>query len=1093
MKQRFNHRPRYQKIAIICSFIYLLFVLSLGLLIPFIATKQAPKSLSEMLGRQVTIENIKVNPFTFELSLSQLTVNEQDSQKAFFHLDNVEVDFMFWQSLFNLNISLDYLTVDGTTLSLERLAILANQTDTSMPSGYQFNFTDIINTFDQRAKALAKTNPSEDDNKQTEIETDVEKEQDTQPIAIHLNRFNFNNAALQINDKLTETQLLYPRINVSATMVKTDALLSQSPDANKINLTISDDKNGQIKLDTQAQLFPLDAKGKLAITQMELTQYWSLVEDLFKVSLQSANLNLISSFAATETAIEAVTDSPIVDFNITDTDITLSNIVANDDQRQVTTVDLLALEGITVSSQEQNIDIKQFRTSDANFWLTVAPEKVNLIELFTPIFVNTQQESSHKAANLETNTEATQSTNQSTDQSTDNDSVDDQASLQASVQEPSDLGSSTTESKPEWLVTLHQLNVENYQFELTESVANKTANFWKLSNINFTTQTIKSDLSLPIEYQLDLSINDQSQFSSTGVFDAKLISLEADIDYQKVNLTKLQPYISPFMNITLESGLFNTKGHISANTKQKFVYQGQASVNQLQIKDNLLKQPLLNWESMIITDLAFDNLGQSLTIDEVLFDSLFSRLIIAEDRSTNIADLIVTPAGKDNNESTTPTTATNATTAPVVADSDNQGSSRLPENQQISQQSDFAIDIKRIGFKDSSAFFADNSLTPNFASGIEQLNGEITQISTNPQTRASVNLEGKIDKYAPVTLKGDINPLLANPYLDLNLAFNKVELTSINPYSGTYAGYYIDKGQLSLALNYQLENNQLVGSNHLVIDQLELGKPSNSSLATSLPITLAIALLQDRHGVIDLGVDVDGDLDSPSFSFGSIVMTAITNVITKAITAPFSLLAGLVGGDEDSMDKVSFEFGQSAITQEQQTTLTSLAKALDDRPLLILNIKGSVDLANDQLALQQEQLHQKLANQAGIEVTALPTDLSASQYPQQGPLVDALIALYQTETQLDPLLIEQKITEENPQIEALELQTRWHIALYNFSLNQQAVSEAQLGILAQQRAKTIKTYLVEQANIDPSRVFILESRVHFEQTDAQAILTLDAN
>ncbi|WP_153914319.1 DUF748 domain-containing protein [Shewanella sp. TC10] len=1066
LKIAFNHRPRYQKIAIIFSFIYLLFVLTLGLLLPFIATKQAPNSLSELLGRTVNIESIKVNPFTFEVSISQFTINEQDNNKAFFHLDKLDVDIMFWRSLFNLNVSLDYLTIEGTTLALERIATLnssaqTKSTPTNEQLGYQFNFTDIIETFDNRAEQAAKNQTDEA----------IETEEPSNPVAIHINQFAFKNASLQIVDKLTDTQLQYPNINLTAPQIKTDALLSEVPEANKLTLSITDAQNGQVNLESQVQLSPIDAKGKLSVIQVDLTQYWSFVEALFKVSLQSANLNLSSTFNIKEpSAVDSSTDtesasSPLA-IEISNTDIKLDNIAANDDKRQVSKIDLFALNGINVSTQNQTIDIDELRTTDADFWLTIAPEKINLVELFTPIFVDDESTAKDANAPLASAKESSEQAPTAVDTAT----VD------------------TTDETPTWLVSLNQFNLENYQFELTESVANKTANFWKISEINLSTQTIKSDLSLPIDYQLGLTINEQSELTSQGQFDAKKLSLEADISYQKLNLTKLQPYISPFMNITLESGLFNTNGHISANAEQHFVYQGQASVNQLKIRDNLLKQPLLNWESMAVTAFTFDNLAQSLAIDEILFDGLFSRLIIAEDRSTNIADLVVQSTSED---SSNPDEINLEVTKQTNTKSTNLKSPETNDN--MAQESAFEIDIKRIGFKDSSAFFADNSLTPNFASGIEQLNGEITQISTNPETRASVDLEGKIDKYAPVTLKGDVNPLLASPYLDLNLAFNKVELTSINPYSGTYAGYYIDKGQLSLALNYQLENNQLVGSNHLVIDQLELGKPSNSSLATSLPITLAIALLQDRHGVIDLGVDVDGDLDSPSFSFGSIVMTAITNVITKAITAPFSLLAGLVGGDEDEMDKINFQYGQADISSEQQATLTSLAKALNDRPLLMLNIKGSVDLVNDQQALQQQELHQKLATQAQMELSALPEDLSASQYPQQGPLVDALINVYQTETQLDPQLIRQNIETENPEIETAELQTRWHIALYNFTMNQQEIEQSQLGLLAQNRAKTVKTYLVEQSNIDPSRVFILESRVHMEQTDAQALLTLDAN
>ena len=399
------------------------------------------------------------------------------------------------------------------------------------------------------------------------------------------------------------------------------------------------------------------------------------------------------------------------------------------------------------------------------------------------------------------------------------------------------------------------------------------------------------------------------------------------------------------------------------------------------------------------------------------------------------------------------------------------------------------LNINKIGFTDSSAFFADNSLTPNFASGIEMLNGQITNLSSNPETTASVDLAGKIDKYAPVTLKGDVNPLLAQPYLDLNLNFDKVELTSVNPYSGTYAGYYIDKGQLSLDLTYQLKNNELVGSNHVVIDQLELGKRSNSSLATSLPVTLAIALLQDRHGVIDLGVDVSGDIDSPSFSFGSIIINALGNIITKAVTSPFSFLAGLVDSDEQ-IDKISFEYGRSNISLKQKSTLDKLAKALIDRPLLNLNIKGSVDLINDKQALAETKLHKQLANTAGIKFKDFPKSISASKYPAIGPLADALYQLVEQELSQDPLDIKQKLQQKKPKLTEAELITRWHIGLYNMLKNHQQFTADEFGLLAQKRAKAVKAYLIAQTEIDPGKIFVLESRINTAEDAAEALLEL---
>ena len=634
-------------------------------------------------------------------------------------------------------------------------------------------------------------------------------------------------------------------------------------------------------------------------------------------------------------------------------------------------------------------------------------------------------------------------------------------------------------------MTLNKISIAEYLVDLGEGIASDNIILWQIGPIDISTGIVKSDLSTPIDYQLSAGINAQSLLTSVGQIDAVAQTVDADIDFSNMLLSRLQPYIAPYINMTIEDGMFSTKGRLHADAKDMLTYSGSANISQLHINDNVLKQPLLTWETMDINQLAFDRQQAKIDIDEINFDTLFSRLIISADRTTNISALINTTdtATPPKQVGVKPSNAraTSADEAAVLSAGNESPATAKPAQMQLN--------INKIGFKDSSAFFADNSLTPNFASGIEMLNGQITNLSSNPETTASVDLTGKIDKYAPVTLKGDVNPLLAQPYLDLNLNFDKVELTSVNPYSGTYAGYYIDKGLLSLDLNYQLKNNALVGSNHVVIDQLKLGKPSNSSLATSLPVTLAVALLQDRNGVIDLGVDVSGDIDSPSFSFGSIIINALGNVITKVVTSPFSFLAGLVGDDEE-MDRISFDYGLSTITLKQKTTLDKLAKALIDRPLLNLNIKGSVDLINDQQALAESQLHKKLAKTAGIKFKDFPKSLSASQFPATGPIADALYQLAEQELSQPPQDIKQTLKQQTPEITEAELITRWHIGLYNMLKNQQQSTRDDLGELAQQRAKAVKAYLIDQAGIDAGKVFVLESRINTAEDAAEASLEL---
>ena len=84
-----------------------------------------------------------------------------------------------------------------------------------------------------------------------------------------------------------------------------------------------------------------------------------------------------------------------------------------------------------------------------------------------------------------------------------------------------------------------------------------------------------------------------------------------------------------------------------------------------------------------------------------------------------------------------------------------------------------------------------------------------------------------------------------------------VELTSLSTYAAKYAGYAIEKGKLSLTVNYKIEDDQLQAQNRVFIDQLTFGdKRSDSPNATSLPVKLAVSLLKNCNGEIDLDLPI---------------------------------------------------------------------------------------------------------------------------------------------------------------------------------------------------------------------------------------------
>ncbi|MGE6570699.1 DUF748 domain-containing protein [Shewanella vesiculosa] len=1106
MRSAINSRFRIQKLALYGLTLYLLGCAVLGGVIPYIAKQQAPAILAEQLGRSMTLQDVRINPFTLELNISGLVINEFNSQQTFASLANVYANIQLWQSITSWSLVIEDIRLVKPTIKVARSQAADQQV--------VFNFSDIMTRLSQN------TQP-----------TPTSTEPSVIP-AISIANIQIQQGVFTLDDNVTDTHINYPNINVSLAQFNSlsSALNDKQEQVNRYNLSIEDQFKASVTLQGQFQLAPLAIEGDLNVTGIDLSRYWSVVDQLFAMNLAEGMLSLNGQY---KVILQDKNLAPITDIKVTKGQITIDRFKALYQQDEKIAIDVLALKNINLDSLKKRVNIDEFHTENGKIKLKITPTGADLVALLLP--KNTElttevdtvnhtrtDDTPSEALNSDTTKASTSepsapvtdkavavvnklTTEVATEQTTD---ADDATINSTSQQTQASLGSDTTalsastaettsvtpqsqtvskavDADAPWLVTLNKISIAEYLVDLGEGIASDNIILWQIGPIDISTGIVKSDLSTPIDYQLSAGINAQSLLTSVGQIDAVAQTVDADIDFSNMLLSRLQPYIAPYINMTIEDGMFSTKGRLHADAKDMLTYSGSANISQLHINDNVLKQPLLTWETMDINQLAFDRQQAKIDIDEINFDTLFSRLIISADRTTNISALInttdtATPPKQVGVEPSN-ARATSADEAAVLSAGNESPATAKPAQMQLN--------INKIGFKDSSAFFADNSLTPNFASGIEMLNGQITNLSSNPETTASVDLTGKIDKYAPVTLKGDVNPLLAQPYLDLNLNFDKVELTSVNPYSGTYAGYYIDKGLLSLDLNYQLKNNALVGSNHVVIDQLKLGKPSNSSLATSLPVTLAVALLQDRNGVIDLGVDVSGDIDSPSFSFGSIIINALGNVITKVVTSPFSFLAGLVGDDEE-MDRISFDYGLSTITLKQKTTLDKLAKALIDRPLLNLNIKGSVDLINDQQALAESQLHKKLAKTAGIKFKDFPKSLSASQFPATGPITDALYQLAEQELSQPPQDIKQTLKQQTPEITEAELITRWHIGLYNMLKNQQQSTRDDLGELAQQRAKAVKAYLIDQAGIDAGKVFVLESRINTAEDAAEASLEL---
>ena len=172
-----------------------------------------------------------------------------------------------------------------------------------------------------------------------------------------------------------------------------------------------------------------------------------------------------------------------------------------------------------------------------------------------------------------------------------------------------------------------------------------------------------------------------------------------------------------------------------------------------------------------------------------------------------------------------------------------------------------------------------------------------------------------------------------------------IDLPTFSPYSTKYAGYPIVRGKLSVDLGYKIDQGALEAQNTVFLDQLTFGERVDSPTATQLPVLFAVALLKNSRGEISINLPIAGSLNDPQFSVGSIVVQVLVNLLKKAVTSPFTLLASVFGGDAGDLSTAEFAPGTAELLPDALPRLAKLSEALESRPELKLDLAVHVDTA----------------------------------------------------------------------------------------------------------------------------------------------------
>jgi flagellar motor protein MotB len=551
---------------------------------------------------------------------------------------------------------------------------------------------------------------------------------------------------------------------------------------------------------------------------------------------------------------------------------------------------------------------------------------------------------------------------------------------------------------------------------------------------------------------LAFTLDKKSEISAHGPLGLEPLNSNLALDVKNISIRALQPYFTDKVKIDVTRGTVSTAGNLTLAKDKKnelvIKYSGKAYVNNLATIDKAQSNDFLKWKA-----LSFDQIQTGfnpffLRIKTISLNDFYSRFIINPDKTTNIQDIMSDESKKKQGEK--------------------ESSAKSVEKKQDKKPSEKPADIKigKIMFRGGKIDFSDKNIKPNYMANMLNLTGSITGLSSQDMTRADVALKGNLGHGSPIDIAGKINPLAKDLFADIKISFKDIELSPVTPYTNKYLGYPIIKGKLNFDVAYLVDKRKLDSQNKVTIDQLTFGDKVESPDAIKAPVTLAVSLLTDRNGQINLDVPVSGSLDDPKFRVWPIIWQVLVNLITKAITSPFALIATHTGGGEE-LSFIEIDYGNAVVTDENRKKITLIGKALYERPALKLDIEGYVDPVNDKAGLKNEELNRRIKtlklkeilSEGGEQIALEQIQLTPQEYEKY------LKKTYDAGKFTKPrnfIGIAKKIPAED---------------MEKLLLNSIEVTDSDLRQLAERRAQNVKELILQPGNVDASRMFIVEPKI----------------
>lgn len=645
------------------------------------------------------------------------------------------------------------------------------------------------------------------------------------------------------------------------------------------------------------------------------------------------------------------------------------------------------------------------------------------------------------------------------------------AGTNQAASETAGSNAASTATAPAWKVNLASLDFRDSAVSFNDKSMSPEVKI-RLDGFNLHAEKLSSDMSQAVKMTLQTNIGKKSKLSLDASASSQLKNINMNLDGQGLPVSALFPYVSPYVNAALTRGRADIKGKLSLinvlDSSRQINYEGMLALNDFHLLENGAEEDFLEWKNISMDGISAQIGGdkQLVNLKKLALNDFYARAILSAKGKLNIQTILSTKKADAEEAEATQAAQSDDTAKAVTSKTATSTIVTVPLPAKVEKANPVAIRIAQTTLKGGNINFTDNFVKPNYTANLTGVAGTIGAIASDNPQPATIELTGKVDDDAPLVISGTLNPLSNPIFMDVKASANGLELTRLTPYAAKYAGYAIEKGKLSMQVSYRIENQQLQAENDVRLDQLTFGERVDSPTATKLPVMLAVALLRDNQGRININLPISGSLSDPQFSVGGIIFKVFMNVITKAVTSPFALLGSMFGGGEE-LAYTEFLPGQTSLTPEATAKLDNLAKALKNRSALKLDIIGRVEPATDGDGIRQLLLLQKMRELKWKDV---------HQKDRTVKKEDIVISDTEKAKYIEEVYQAEKFTKPRNAIglaKTLPTAEAEKMILANTQVTPDALRS-----LAQKRADNVRDYLEDVSGVERERLFLIAPKLN---------------